>query len=75
MRGLLFAVLFCALSLILAETVATLLVKLELIHPHEHDEAHGLTMLFMLALYLGYAPRFPKDFQHHNDHHRGHDGD
>ncbi len=68
MRGLLFAVVFCALSLLIAEAVATLLLSLELIHPHEHDEAHGLIMLIMLALYLGYAPRFPKDFEHH-DHH------
>ncbi len=68
MRGLLFAVFFCAISLIFAELLATLLVTFELILPHEHDEAHGLIMLVMLALYMGYAPRFPKDWEHHDRH-------
>jgi hypothetical protein len=72
MRGLLFAVFFCAVSLLFAEALTTLLVDLGLIQYHEFDEAHGLIMLFMLALYMGFAPTFPKDFRHHDDH--DHDG-
>ncbi len=68
MRGLLFAVLFCAISLLFAEALATILVNFSIIQPHEFDEAHGLIMFAMLALYMGFAPSFPKDFQHHQDH-------
>ena len=67
MRGLLFAVLFCTASLLLAETLAALLVQLSLIRPHEFDEVHGLIMFVMLAIYMGFAPSFPKDFKHHHD--------
>ncbi|MCW8918293.1 MAG: hypothetical protein OQL08_05710 [Gammaproteobacteria bacterium] len=68
MRGLLFAVLFCAVSLLFAETLATILVDLAIIQQHEFDEVHSLIMFIMLALYLGFGPTFSKDFrQHHHD--------
>jgi hypothetical protein len=67
MRGLLFAVLFCAASLLFAEALATLLVQLSFIRPHEFDEAHSLIMFIMLAIYMGFGPTFAKDFKHHNN--------
>ncbi len=67
MRGLLFAVLFCAISLLFAEALTTLLVSLAVIQSHEFDEMHGLIMLVMLAVYMWIAPHFPKDFTHHHD--------
>lgn len=66
MRGLLFAVLFCAVSLLFAEALTTLLVNFSVIDPHEFEEVHGLIMFVLLALYMGYAPSFPKDFQQHD---------
>lgn len=66
MRGLLFSILFCAASLLFAESLATLLVKLSIIEIHDFDEVHDLIMLILLALYMGYAPSFPKDFEHHH---------
>jgi hypothetical protein len=75
MRGLFFAVFFCAVSLLFAETLATILVDFSFIQPHEFDEAHGLIMLILLALYMGYAPTFPKDFKHHHDDHNHGSGD
>ena len=67
MRGLLFAVIFCAVSLLFAELLATVLVDFSIIEPHEFDEAHGLIMFVLLAVYMGFAPRFQKDFKHHHD--------
>ncbi len=67
MRGLLFAVLFCAVSLLFAEALSTVLVDLSVIKPHEFDEAHGVIMFVMLGIYMGFAPSFPKDFKHHDD--------
>lgn len=67
MRGLLFAVLFCAVSLLFAEALATILVNFSVIQPHEFDEVHGLIMFLMLAIYMGFGPSFPKDFKHHHD--------
>lgn len=64
-RGLLFSILFCAVSLLFAEALATILVNLSIIETHEFDEVHGLIMFFLLALYMGFAPTFPKDFEHH----------
>ena len=63
MKGLLFAVLFCAVSLIFAETFVTFLVAFSLIEAHEFDEAHSLTMLFLMAIYMGFAPSFQTDFK------------
>lgn len=67
MRGLLFAVLFCAVSLLFAEALATLLVRLSLIEPREFEEVHGLIMFVLLAVYMGFAPNFPKDHPHRHD--------
>lgn len=67
MRGLLFAVFFCAVSLLFAEALATILVDFSIIQPHEFDEVHGLIMFALLAVYMGFAPSFPKDFKHHDD--------
>lgn len=67
MRGLLFAILFCAVSLLFAEVLATLLIQLALIRPSEFDIAHNLIMTVMLVVYMLVAPTFRKDFKHHND--------
>lgn len=67
MRGLLFSVLFCAVSLLFAEALATILVNFSVIQPHEFDEVHSLIMFAMLAVYMGFGPIFPKDFSHHHD--------
>ena len=67
MRGLLFAILFCAVSLLFAEALATLLIQLALIRPSEFDVAHNLIMTIMLVVYMLVAPTFSKDFKHHND--------
>lgn len=66
MRGLLFAILFCALSLLFAEAFTTLLTKLSLIHPNEFDDAHNLIMSIMVVIYMVFAPTFTKDFKDHN---------
>lgn len=67
MRGLLFSVLFCAVSLLFAEALATILVNFSVIQPHEFDEVHSLIMFVMLAVYMGFAPTFLKDSSHHHD--------
>ncbi len=67
MRGLLFAVVFCAVSLLFAETLTSLLVNFSVIEPHEFEEVHGLIMFFLLAVYMGYAPTFPQDHQRKDD--------
>ncbi len=66
MRGLLFSIVACAVSLLFAESLATVLVKLSIIEIDDFDEAHGLIMIILLALYMGYAPFFPKDFENHH---------
>ncbi len=73
MRGLLFAVLFCAVSLLFAEALATILVNFSVIQPHEFDEVHGLIMFILLAIYMGFAPSFPNDFKHHDNADDNHD--
>ena len=50
MRGLLFAVLFCAVSLAFAEAMVTILVNFSIIQPHEFDEVHGVIMFILLAV-------------------------
>jgi uncharacterized membrane protein YecN with MAPEG domain len=67
MRGLLFAIFFCGVSLLFARVLTTLLIQLSLIHPHEFDVAHNLIMTIMLVIYMVIAPIFPKDFKHHNN--------
>ena len=67
MRGLVFAILFCAVSLLFAEALATLLIQLALIHPSEFGVAHNLIMTIMLVVYMLVAPTFSKDIKHHND--------
>jgi hypothetical protein len=57
MRGLLFAIVFCAFSLLLAEGIAFVLIHLEFIRPDEHDVVHSVIMLVMLACYLAFSPR------------------
>ena len=74
MRGLLFSVLFCAVSLLFAEALATLLVNFSLIQPHEFDEVHSLIMFVMLAVYMGFGPTFAKDHHEPHDDH-GNEGD
>ena len=75
MRGLIFAVFFCAVSLLFAEALATILVNFSIIDAHEFDEAHGLIMFILLAVYMGFAPTFPKDFEHHHKSNHDHDDD
>lgn len=64
MRGLLFAILFCAFSIALAEAVVSLLVRFMLIRPIEHDDAFVMIMLFMLVCYFFVAPKFVKGADH-----------
>jgi hypothetical protein len=72
MRGLVFAIFFCAVSLLFAEALTTALVNYSVIQSHEFDEVHGLIMLILLVVYMSFAPTFPKDFEHH---HRRRDDD
>lgn len=61
MRGLLFAIVFCGFSLLLAEGITSLLVTLEFIYPDNHDQVHDVIMIFMLVCYAVFAPSFTKD--------------
>jgi len=58
MRGLLFAIIFCAFSLLLAEGVTSVFIRLEFINANEHDFIHSMIMLVMLACYIAVAPIF-----------------
>jgi heme/copper-type cytochrome/quinol oxidase subunit 2 len=67
MRGLLFAIFFCAVSLLFARVLTNLLIQLSFIHSHEFDLAHNLIMTIMLIVYLALAPTFSKNAKHHGN--------
>jgi len=67
MRGLLFAVFFCAASLLFAEVLTTFLIRLSFVHLNEFDDIHSLIMIIMLVAYMIVAPIFIKDSKHHNN--------
>jgi hypothetical protein len=56
MRGLLSAIIFCGLSLLLAESATIFLMRLQLICADCHDQTHGLIMLIMLVCYAIFGP-------------------
>jgi len=65
MRGLLFAIFFCAASLLFTEVLTTFLIRLSLVRPNEFDNIHNLIMIIMLVIYMVVAPMINKDFKHH----------
>lgn len=67
MRGLLFAILFCGVSLLFARVLTNLLIQLSFIHTDEFDLAHNLIMTIMLIVYLALAPTFTKKTRHHEN--------
>jgi len=67
MRGLLFAILFCGLSLLFARVLTNLLIQLSFIHTHEFDLAHNLIMTIMLVIYLALAPTITRNTTHHDN--------
>jgi heme/copper-type cytochrome/quinol oxidase subunit 2 len=67
MRGLLFAVFFCAVSLLFAEALTTFLIRLSFVHLNEFDDIHSLIMIIMLVVYMVVAPIFIKYSKHHNN--------
>jgi len=56
MRGLLIAIAFCGVSLLFAESATTLLMHLQVICSHCHDQFHDLIMLVMLIGYVVVGP-------------------
>jgi hypothetical protein len=67
MRGLLFAVFFCGVSLLFAEVLATFLIRLSFVRPNQFDDIHSLIMIIMLAVYLVVSPIIFKNSKHHNN--------
>ena len=67
MRGLLFAILFCGVSLLFARVLTNLLIQLSFIHLHEFDLAHNLIMTIMLIVYLALAPTLTRKTRHHKN--------
>jgi heme/copper-type cytochrome/quinol oxidase subunit 3 len=67
MRGLLFAVFFCGVSLLFAEVLATFLVRLSFVRPNQFDDIHNLMMIIMLVIYLVVSPIIIKNSMHHNN--------
>jgi hypothetical protein len=66
MRGLIFAVFFCGISLLFAEVLATFLIRLSFVRPNQFDDIHSLIMIIMLVVYMVVAPIFIKGSKHHN---------
>lgn len=58
MRGLLFAIVFCGFSLLLAEGITSLLIGVEFIRQDQYRVVHSAIMLLMLACYLAVSPRY-----------------
>jgi len=61
MRGLLFAILFCAFSLLVARGISASLATFGVIQPYEIDTTFGMLMLTLLIGYLLLGPRFKRD--------------
>lgn len=58
MRWLLFAIIFCAFSLLFAEVFSSLLVSFKIINAFDQDTAHTIIMLVMLIVFIYLLPRF-----------------
>lgn len=56
MRGLVFAILFCGLSLLFADRATTLLIRYDIIGRQQYDNAHTVIMVIFLVCYFGFAP-------------------
>jgi hypothetical protein len=56
MRGLVFAIVFWAFSLLVAEGIMSLIMRLGFVGANEYDLVHSVIMLAMLACYLAIAP-------------------
>ncbi len=57
-RGLMFAIIFSAFSLLLAEAITSGLIRLEFIRPDQYRVVHSVIMLIMLGCYLAISPRY-----------------
>lgn len=56
MRGLMFAIVFCAFSLLIAAGATPLVIRLGFAGADEYHLIHSVIMLAMLACYLAIAP-------------------
>jgi len=54
--GLLYSIIFCTLSLLVAELLTTLLLELQLIDASEEKQTHTLIMIIAVIGYILIAP-------------------